>query len=48
MSANTAGGAAGQSTDLMNDFKVGLAIGAHQAAAVDGEEHIERRRGRVC
>ncbi|WP_110949637.1 OPT family oligopeptide transporter [Pseudomonas bohemica] len=28
MSANTAGGAAGQSTDLMNDFKVGLAIGA--------------------
>jgi putative OPT family oligopeptide transporter len=28
VSANTAGGAAGQSTDLMNDFKVGLAIGA--------------------
>jgi uncharacterized oligopeptide transporter (OPT) family protein len=28
MSANTAGGAAGQCTDLMNDFKVGLAIGA--------------------
>jgi uncharacterized oligopeptide transporter (OPT) family protein len=28
MSANTAGGAAGQSTDLMNDFKVGRAIGA--------------------
>jgi uncharacterized oligopeptide transporter (OPT) family protein len=28
MSANTAGGAAGQSTDLMNDFKLGLAIGA--------------------
>jgi uncharacterized oligopeptide transporter (OPT) family protein len=28
MSANTAGGAAGQSTDLMNDFKVGLAINA--------------------
>jgi uncharacterized oligopeptide transporter (OPT) family protein len=28
MSANTAGGAAGQSTDLMNDFKVGLGIGA--------------------
>ncbi|MFJ4112053.1 OPT family oligopeptide transporter [Pseudomonas sp. NPDC089758] len=28
MSANTAGGAAGQATDLMNDFKVGLAIGA--------------------
>ncbi|MGN8259567.1 OPT family oligopeptide transporter [Pseudomonas sp. SMSB3] len=28
MSANTAGGAAGQSTDLMNDFKVGQAIGA--------------------
>ncbi|MFK3815307.1 OPT family oligopeptide transporter [Pseudomonas sp. NPDC089407] len=28
MSANTAGGAAGQSTDLMNDFKVGLEIGA--------------------
>ncbi|MEQ7922272.1 OPT family oligopeptide transporter [Xanthomonas sp. WHRI 1810A] len=28
MSANTAGGAAGQSTDLMNDFKVGMAIGA--------------------
>ena len=28
MSANTAGGAAGQCTDLMNDFKVGKAIGA--------------------
>ncbi|MGV3741679.1 MAG: OPT family oligopeptide transporter [Burkholderiaceae bacterium] len=28
MSANTAGGAAGQCTDLMNDFKVGSAIGA--------------------
>ncbi|WP_313551368.1 OPT family oligopeptide transporter [Pseudomonas sp.] len=28
MSANTAGGAAGQCTDLMNDFKVGHAIGA--------------------
>lgn len=28
MSANTAGGAAGQATDLMNDFKVGQAIGA--------------------
>ncbi|MEE4633523.1 OPT family oligopeptide transporter [Pseudomonas alliivorans] len=28
MSANTAGGSAGQCTDLMNDFKVGLAIGA--------------------
>jgi uncharacterized oligopeptide transporter (OPT) family protein len=28
MSANTAGGAAGQCTDLMNDFKVGAAIGA--------------------
>lgn len=28
MSANTAGGAAGQCTDLMNDFKVGRAIGA--------------------
>jgi uncharacterized oligopeptide transporter (OPT) family protein len=28
MSANTAGGAAGQCTDLMNDFKVGMAIGA--------------------
>lgn len=28
MSANTAGGAAGQCTDLMNDFRVGLAIGA--------------------
>lgn len=28
MSANTAGGAAGQCTDLMNDFKVGNAIGA--------------------
>lgn len=28
MSANTAGGAAGQCTDLMNDFKVGQAIGA--------------------
>lgn len=27
MSANTAGGAAGQATDLMNDFKVGQAIG---------------------
>jgi uncharacterized oligopeptide transporter (OPT) family protein len=36
MSANTAGGAAGQCTDLMNDFKVGSAIGAtpfKQAAA---------------
>ncbi|WP_085692063.1 MULTISPECIES: OPT family oligopeptide transporter [unclassified Pseudomonas] len=28
MSANTSGGAAGQATDLMNDFKVGQAIGA--------------------
>lgn len=28
MSANTAGGAAGQCTDLLNDFKVGHAIGA--------------------
>jgi uncharacterized oligopeptide transporter (OPT) family protein len=28
MSANTAGGAAGQCTDLMNDFRVGKAIGA--------------------
>jgi uncharacterized oligopeptide transporter (OPT) family protein len=28
MSANTAGGAAGQCTDLMNDFRVGRAIGA--------------------
>jgi uncharacterized oligopeptide transporter (OPT) family protein len=28
MSANTAGGAAGQCTDLMNDFKVGKLIGA--------------------
>lgn len=28
MSANTAGGAAGQCTDLLNDFKVGQAIGA--------------------
>lgn len=28
MGANTAGGAAGQCTDLMNDFKVGKAIGA--------------------
>lgn len=28
MSANTAGGAAGQCTDLMNDFKVGKMIGA--------------------
>lgn len=28
MSANTAGGSAGQCTDLMNDFKVGKAIGA--------------------
>ncbi|MCD5983927.1 OPT family oligopeptide transporter [Pseudomonas sp. CDFA 610] len=28
MSANTAGGSAGQCTDLMNDFKVGRAIGA--------------------
>jgi uncharacterized oligopeptide transporter (OPT) family protein len=28
MSANTAGGAAGQCIDLMNDFKVGMAIGA--------------------
>lgn len=28
MSANTAGGAAGQCTDLMNDFRVGHAIGA--------------------
>lgn len=36
MSANTAGGAAGQCTDLMNDFKVGKAIGAtpsHQVIA---------------
>jgi uncharacterized oligopeptide transporter (OPT) family protein len=31
MSANTAGGAAGQCTDLMNDFKVGHAIGATPA-----------------
>src|SRR5690606_2828120 len=28
MSANSAGGAAGQATDLLNDFKVGNAIGA--------------------
>ncbi len=28
MSANTAGGAAGQCTDLLNDFKVGHALGA--------------------
>ncbi|TFZ32902.1 OPT family oligopeptide transporter, partial [Pseudomonas syringae] len=28
MSANTAGGSAGQCTDLMNDFTVGRAIGA--------------------
>ncbi|WP_213881913.1 OPT family oligopeptide transporter [Pseudomonas sp. dw_358] len=34
MSANTAGGAAGQCTDLMNDFKVGLAIGATPAKQV--------------
>jgi uncharacterized oligopeptide transporter (OPT) family protein len=31
MSANTAGGAAGQCTDLMNDFKVGKMIGATPA-----------------
>lgn len=31
MSANTAGGAAGQCTDLLNDFKVGHAIGATPA-----------------
>jgi uncharacterized oligopeptide transporter (OPT) family protein len=31
MSANTAGGAAGQCTDLMNDFRVGRAIGATPA-----------------
>ncbi|MDX9874374.1 MAG: OPT family oligopeptide transporter, partial [Spongiibacteraceae bacterium] len=29
MAANVAGGAAGQCTDLMNDFKVGAEIGAH-------------------
>ncbi len=29
MGANVAGGAAGQSADLLNDFKVGHAIGAH-------------------
>ncbi|GGM20858.1 OPT family oligopeptide transporter [Pseudomonas asuensis] len=34
MSANTAGGAAGQCTDLMNDFKVGHAIGATPAKQV--------------
>jgi uncharacterized oligopeptide transporter (OPT) family protein len=34
MSANTAGGAAGQCTDLMNDFKVGKAIGATPAKQV--------------
>lgn len=34
MGANTAGGAAGQSTDLMNDFKVGKAIGATPAKQV--------------
>lgn len=34
MSANTAGGAAGQCTDLMNDFKVGNAIGATPAKQV--------------
>ncbi|MBH3331769.1 OPT/YSL family transporter [Pseudomonas oryzihabitans] len=34
MGANTAGGAAGQSTDLMNDFKVGQAIGATPAKQV--------------
>ncbi|TBV00704.1 OPT/YSL family transporter [Phytopseudomonas dryadis] len=36
MSANTAGGAAGQCTDLLNDFRVGHAIGArpyHQLIA---------------
>ncbi|SNS64841.1 putative oligopeptide transporter, OPT family [Noviherbaspirillum humi] len=34
MSANTAGGAAGQCTDLMNDFKVGMLIGATPAKQV--------------
>ena len=34
MSANTAGGAAGQCTDLLNDFKVGHAIGATPARQV--------------
>ena len=34
MSANTAGGAAGQCTDLLNDFKVGHAIGAAPARQV--------------
>jgi putative OPT family oligopeptide transporter len=34
MSANTAGGAAGQCTDLMNDFKVGHAIGASPSKQV--------------
>lgn len=34
MSANTAGGAAGQCTDLLNDFKVGHAIGASPSRQV--------------
>ncbi|WP_434457569.1 OPT/YSL family transporter [Stutzerimonas urumqiensis] len=34
MSANTAGGAAGQCTDLLNDFKVGHALGAHPGRQV--------------
>lgn len=37
MSANTAGGAAGQCTDLMNDFKVGKAIGATPSKQVGAQ-----------
>src|SRR5690606_32163685 len=37
MSANAAGGAAGQCTDLLNDFKVGNAIGASPSRQAIGQ-----------
>src|SRR5690606_6637395 len=37
MSANSAGGAAGQATDLLNDFKVGSAIGASPSRQAIGQ-----------
>lgn len=37
MSANSAGGAAGQATDLLNDFKVGNAIGASPSRQAIGQ-----------
>src|SRR5690606_39761500 len=45
MSANSAGGAAGQATDLLNDFKVGNAIGASQIGRASCREGVESCAG---